>query len=225
MTRGSAYQHIILRDQGGTQIQDPFLELPEELWDAGMTRLTVLLDPGRIKRGLLPNELVGSVFEEGQEYTLTISSAWMDASGQALGAPFEKKFRAGPADYLQPDPANWTCNVPAPDSREPLGLEFPESLDAALVSRLITVRDQSGVEVAGDLSLAQNERSWSFRPDQKWKRSPYRLHIDHRIEDLAGNSIGRRFEEALDRHPEALGDQPGHTVRQFTPGHPASPAK
>ncbi|NIP93248.1 MAG: hypothetical protein GWO24_07240, partial [Akkermansiaceae bacterium] len=55
MTRGRAYQHITLRHHDGQPVADPFLELPEELWNPEMTRLTILLDPGRIKRGLLPN--------------------------------------------------------------------------------------------------------------------------------------------------------------------------
>jgi hypothetical protein len=217
MTRGSAYRHIVLRSKDGNPVEDPFLELPEELWDPEMTRLTVLLDPGRIKRGLLPHEIVGAILEEGQDYTLTIDPAWEDAAGQLLESRGEKAFRAGPADYTQPDPKKWRYEYPAAASREALTITFEEPLDAALIARLITIHDASGGEVAGAVATSNAERTWTFLPDRPWESAPYQIHIDHRIEDLAGNSIERRFEEALDKHPEAAGDRPARTMHPFTP--------
>lgn len=51
MSRGGIYQHLHLLEEDGTAVELPFLELDEELWDPTMTRLTLLIDPGRIKRG------------------------------------------------------------------------------------------------------------------------------------------------------------------------------
>ena len=52
MSRGEVYQHLQLLDQDGKPIVLPFLEIGEELWDTTGQRLTLLIDPGRIKRGL-----------------------------------------------------------------------------------------------------------------------------------------------------------------------------
>ncbi|MGL5095416.1 MAG: hypothetical protein ACRDD1_07500, partial [Planctomycetia bacterium] len=61
MMRGEAYRRVLLLDGYGKIVADPFLELGEELWDPSGKRLTLLLDPGRVKRGLKPREDVGPV--------------------------------------------------------------------------------------------------------------------------------------------------------------------
>src|SRR5262249_56091734 len=56
MSRGDVYQYIRLLDAAGKPIEAPFLELEQELWDESGRRFTLLIDPGRIKRGLKPRE-------------------------------------------------------------------------------------------------------------------------------------------------------------------------
>ncbi len=51
MSRGRIYKHIHLKNEAGEEIELPFLEIDEELWDPTMTRLTLFIDPGRIKLG------------------------------------------------------------------------------------------------------------------------------------------------------------------------------
>jgi hypothetical protein len=46
-----------------------------------MTRLTLFIDPGRIKRGVAPLEEIGPALHAGKRYTLEIDSGWHDASG------------------------------------------------------------------------------------------------------------------------------------------------
>src|SRR4030095_8926491 len=72
MSRGHAYKHTHLRDENGKEIEVPFLELDEELWDPTMTRLTLFIDPGRIKRGVRPLEEVGPALEAGKRYNLVV---------------------------------------------------------------------------------------------------------------------------------------------------------
>ncbi len=217
MSRGSVYEHIALRDVDGKRVADPFLELPQELWNPEMTRLTVLLDPGRIKRGLLPNKLVGAVLAEGKQYVFTIDRTLKDASGQLLERRFQKTFRAGPPDYTQPAPKRWRLDHPAKGTRDPLRVSFTKALDHALASRLLTVRRQSGHPVPGQVSLKRGDTVWEFRPDHLWVGEAHHLHVDHRLEDLAGNSIERPFEDALDPHPESAGAPPPHSRLPFTP--------
>ena len=88
MSRGGVYEHVHIRDAQGRVIDLPFLELDEELWDPAMTRLTLLIDPGRIKRGVKPLEDIGPVFEAGNSYSLTLDSKCRDAAGHPLRSAY-----------------------------------------------------------------------------------------------------------------------------------------
>ena len=52
MSRGEAYRRISRRRR--TRTASRVLELGEELWDPAMQRFTLLFDPGRVKRRLVP---------------------------------------------------------------------------------------------------------------------------------------------------------------------------
>ena len=52
MQSGGVQDHIVLLGSDGQPVVAAFLELTTELWGPAMRRLTVLLDPGRIKRGV-----------------------------------------------------------------------------------------------------------------------------------------------------------------------------
>jgi hypothetical protein len=113
MSEGAGLTHVRLLDAAGREVAAPFLSIAQELWDRSMTRLTVLIDPGRIKRDVRPNLEVGPVFEAGQSYTLAVDAAWRDAAGKPLKEAFRKNFRAGPADRVAIAPASWTVRAPA----------------------------------------------------------------------------------------------------------------
>ncbi len=76
----------------------PFVELDQELWNRDHTRLTLLFDPGRIKRGVKPNVDMGPVLEEGKRYTLVIDREFKDGNGAPLETAFRHEFTAGPAE-------------------------------------------------------------------------------------------------------------------------------
>jgi hypothetical protein len=194
MARGEAYRRVRLLDAGGQPVRAPFLELSEELWDPNGTRFTVLLDPGRIKRGLKPREELGPILEQGKSYTLVIDRDWLDAEGQPLKESFRKTFRAGPPDDRPPDPKDWTIAPPSAGTVGPLVVTFPEPLDHALIGRLIGVRDAAGESVPGKVAVEAGETCWRFTPERRWRADSYRLVIDTALEDLAGNSVGRPFE-------------------------------
>ncbi len=194
MGRGEAYGHIRLLDAAGKPVADPFLELDEELWSGDGKRFTLLFDPGRIKRGLKPREEVGPVLEAGKSYELVVDDGWTDAAGQTLQAGFHKAFRAGPPDETSPDPKTWSVHPPAPETRDPLDVRFPEPLDRALLDRLIAVRDGGDRVVRGTVAVADEETAWRFIPAVSWRPGEYRLVIGTDLEDAAGNSIARPFE-------------------------------
>ncbi len=197
MSRGEAYSHIRLLDGAGTEVADPFLELGEELWSVDGKRFTLLFDPGRIKRGLKPREEVGPVLEAGKRYSLVIASDWLDARGNPLQKEFRKTFRVGPPDETVPDPRNWTIRAAHAGSLDPLIVRIPEPLDRALADRLIAVQDRATKPIEGVVRIESEETVWSFTPKKPWREGKYQLVVGTDLEDLAGNSIGRRFEVDL----------------------------
>ena len=203
MSRGHIYDHIHLKNAAGKEIDLPFLEIDEELWDPTMTRLTLFIDPGRIKRGVLPLEDVGPALEDGKSYTLAIGREWRDGAGNPLKEKFEKSFSVGPADREPPDPARWKIQAPRAGTREPLSLTFAEEMDSALAMRLIRVTSEWAL-VEGKAELEEQERRWTFTPDSEWRPGPHKVVIQTAIEDLAGNNIGKPFDvdvvEAIQRY-------------------------
>lgn len=199
MSRGGTYAQVQLRVEGGGLVELPFLELDEELWDPAMTRLTLLVDPGRIKRGVKPLEDIGPVFEVGKRYQLIVTPACRDAAGRPLRASFSKTFRVGAADRTPPDPRRWKIVPPAAGTRDPLTVTFDEPLDHALALRLIGVKAEARGEtrLAGEPTLTGQERTWRFVPSRPWSTGPHALTVAPTLEDLAGNNPGKTFDVDL----------------------------
>ncbi|HEU0005209.1 MAG TPA: Ig-like domain-containing protein [Terriglobia bacterium] len=197
MSRGRIYEHIHLRDDAGKEIELPFLEIDEELWDPTMTRLTLFIDPGRIKRGVLPLEEIGPALETGKSYSLVIDSDWKDGAGNLLQAGFAKRFSVAAPDRDPPDPARWNIQAPQPGTHTPLVVTFPEPMDQALAQRVIQVTGDSGEALSGSVTLGDEERRWVFVPANPWRPGTYQLVVPTTLEDLAGNNIGKPFEVDL----------------------------
>ena len=191
-------KHVRLLDQTGRTVDDPFLPLDVDLWNDDRTRYTVLFDPGRVKRGILPNEEMGRSLIVGQKYTVFVDESWRDASGQPLAAPFRREFRVGPPEERAIDPATWRLEAPLESTRDPLVVSFPKPLDYGLLQRALTVSSLRGERVPGDIRLEAGETRWLFIPHAAWRAGEYRLLASSILEDVAGNRIGRPFEvEAL----------------------------
>jgi hypothetical protein len=224
MSRGDVYRHIRLLDVAGSPVDDAFLELPEELWDDTGRRLTLLLDPGRVKQDLKPHKEVGRALASGHAYTLIIAHEWRDARGAPLGSDFRKQFRVIEPDVRQPDPNRWRLTLPQAATRKPLVVDLGEPLDHAILQRAIRVSNPAGSVLEGDITIDQNETRWSFRPATPWLAGTHLLRIDANLEDLAGNSIARPFEVHLPSGRAAVIDQ--YTLRfqiELDPGEAAAP--
>lgn len=209
MSRGEAWQHIHMLDEKGQPLKYEFVEIQQELWDNTHTRLTVLFDPGRIKRGVRQNETLGPPITEGKQYTLLIDRNWQDSRGVPLAEDFRKSFRGGPADRTPPDPKTWRVIAPAANSSADLVVDFPKPMDFALLQRALHIAAGEGTvsrvtnsgapagaagTLAGKVTIGKQETEWRFTPKQPWKPGPYRLLIDTGIEDLSGNHIGQAFD-------------------------------
>ena len=198
MSRGDVYRHIhLLEGASGAEVELPFLELDEELWDPAMTRLTLFIDPGRIKRGVRPLEEIGPALEAGKRYTLVIDRGLIDATGRELAEEFRKPFTVAAPDRDAPDPASWKVTPPRAATRDPVTIDFPDPMDHALAERLIRVT-ANGTMLPGQISLVEQERRWLFTPATPWPAGRYEIVAQPTIEDLAGNNIGKPFEVETD---------------------------
>lgn len=205
MSRGKSYRHIKLLDEEGRPVELPFLELDQELWDIEGKRLTLLFDPGRVKRDLMPNREVGPPLREAHDYTLVIDHHWLDAEGNPLKADYRKAFHVAPPDRESPNLNTWRLTSPRGGTTESLTVEFPEPLDRALLFRLMDVVEPTGRFVDGVIAVDKQETRWRFTPAMPWKPGRYYLSVGTMLEDLAGNSIGRPFEvESSERAEERV---------------------
>jgi hypothetical protein len=168
-----------------------------ELWDPGRTRLTLLLDPGRIKRGLAPHEEAGYPLEPGVAIIVEVDTAFRDADGLPLRAPARRRYEVGAAVRARVDPRSWRIAAPAAGTRAPFAVAFDRPLDRALLEHSLSVTDASGAAVAGEGSPGPGERSWRFVPRAPWPAGGHELRIAPRLEDLAGNSLARVFDRDL----------------------------
>jgi hypothetical protein len=187
MQGGDFWQNIHLVDQDGKPAYLPFVG--QELWNRDYTRLTLIFDPGRIKRGVKPNVDLGPVLVEGKRYTLVIDREFKDSNGRPLAQPFRHEFAAGPDERRGIDTALWKLSRPDAGTRDPLVIRFDRPLDYALLGDVFQVPDISGLATIGP-----GETEWRFQPAQPWTAGEHRVIVDMALEDLAGNRIGRPFD-------------------------------
>ena len=215
MSRGQVYRHIHLVDASGEKIARPFLELEPELWDPETRRLTLLFDPGRIKRGLKPHADLGPPLRAGHSYGLVIDRAIPDAAGAPLAAAYQKTFRATRADRTSPDYKHWRLVAPPAHTRAPVVLHLSESLDHALLTTLFSVYDQKDHPILGQIALANSESQWRFTPQAPWPVGAHQIRIHTALEDLAGNQLNRLFDVALGQTPVPRPDQAPYQTLLF----------
>jgi hypothetical protein len=209
MSRGEAYRFVRLMDEKGRKVELPFLEIEQELWDRDTRRLTLLFDPGRVKRDLVPHNETGSPLRAGASYTLAVDRGFPDARGNPLESETRKAFRVGPPDYDPPRTSDWRVAPPKAGAREPLVVTFPDPLDRALLDRVIEILGPSGERLPGTTSIEAHETRWSFTPSDRWKAGDYTVRALSILEDLAGNSLRQKFE--VDRS-EPKESRSSHTV-------------
>jgi hypothetical protein len=204
MSEGHALEAVQVRAAGSCQLLDGvFLPMEPELWDRGRTRLTLLLDPGRIKRGLAPNLEMGYPLEEGVRIVLSVDRRFRDADGIRLQEGIQRGYEVGAAVRRHVKPADWRIETPRSYSMQPLRVVFDRPLDRALLEHSLAVLDASGAPLSGESAITDGELSWSFHPHTAWRSERYTLGVDSRLEDLAGNSLVRVFDRDLGRPEDA----------------------
>lgn len=197
MRESEALQHIALLNDNNDTLSGVFLNLQPELWNKERTVLTVWLDPGRIKRDLVPNLQMGSPLQNGQRYSLAVSNKWKDVQGLPLRQSYNRKFLAGPRDTNSPQPQRWEMNLPEAGTVQPLEVGLREPLDYFLLQETIRILDEKGKAVGGTIRITNKETSFAFHPRKQWQPGRYRIYVDSHLEDLAGNNLERLFDRDL----------------------------
>ncbi len=195
MSAHAVLPHIELLDDSGTAVPVAFVGIPGGLWDPERVRLTLLVHPGRVKRGVGPNQAMGPVLEEGRRYRLRIASQALDADGLPLVEAFEHEMLVGPPDLQPPDPQQWQLDLPK-DPQDALRIRLLEPADRALLERLPWIEGPDSRPVSVDSSASVDGLSLTLKPHQDWAPGRHVLVIPPELEDPSGNRPGRRFEEA-----------------------------
>jgi hypothetical protein len=219
MREGDAAARARLVDERGHTVEGAFLRLDEELWDPSRRRLTLLLDPGRVKRGLKANVQSGAPLRAGQTITLEVDGAWLDAAGRPLVAGVRRQWRVDAADRVSPDPARWRIDAPEAGTRAALTVLFGEPLDRALLARFLRVEAADGRAAPGEATVGPHESSWRIVPAAPWSADTYHLAIDARLEDLAANRLSSLFDVDLTQRLRSTSQagRDGFVRRAFQP--------
>jgi len=195
MTPHVAPDFVALRDASGVADPAAFMRFKQELWNADRTRLTVLIDPGRIKRSVATNLDLGPALRNGERYALTVDEGWPAADGSSVLQSFSKRFRVGGALRERPNVGRWRWRPLRPGTREALRIGFDRPFDRHLLEHALHVVVGDGQPVDGTPHPGDYETSWSFTPDEPWTTGDVRIVVDDALEDVAGSN----FRELLDR--------------------------
>jgi hypothetical protein len=195
--------HLWLLNEEDQVVRDPFLVLSQELWSVDGRRLTVLMEPGRIKRGLGTDPSHEPAFIVGRMYSLVVT---------ALGQTARQAFRVGDPVLTAIDETQWHVVPPAAGSFDPAIVHFGRVMDAALCEDEIAVLTPTGEIVPTRVSIASDGTAVMLTPSHPWRTGEHLLVASERLEDVCGNRLG----EALD-HDLGAGERPRAGMTTFTP--------
>ena len=189
-----AFDFIKLRDASGAVDDAAFMRFKQELWNEDRTRLTVLIDPGRIKRNVATNIALGPALLEGQQYTLTVEAGWPSADGGSVLPAFSKHFLVGAPLRTRPDVLTWEASTPCTGTSGSLNITFDRPFDRHLLSQDVRVTDEGGTDIDGALVIGDGERSLIFTPSAPWSGDEIQVVVGPKLEDVAANN----FRDLLD---------------------------
>jgi hypothetical protein len=203
LARPLAMDHVRLVDAEGATIEDAFLDLPLP-GDGGRT-ITLLLHPGRVKRGVGANLALGRALHAGADAALVVDDP-------QLPRPLHKRWHVTPPIERRMQPAQWQLAMPRAGSTAALQVALDAPLTAASAA-WIALRGPDGERVAGTAWLDEGETRWRFRPAPPRRAGPNGLVAHPRLEDVAGNRACTPFEAAGLDAMACDAEEPGFDLR------------
>lgn len=193
------YDFISIENEDGKPLVDPFVIIPEGLWNINNTRLTLLLHPGRVKEGVGPNMTLGDVLKAGNSYTLKISKKWKGASGEPLKSGFTQTINATNPLERAMNINNWALRA----ERKNIGVLHvvtDHPLDQPLAKRMLFIRGKNGQILPSRIEFDSPEKFrllWQLDDSETLE-----MLIDPRLEDVCGNTPHYAFDlEGTERTP------------------------
>ncbi|MEO0323770.1 MAG: hypothetical protein AAF447_12490 [Myxococcota bacterium] len=190
---------IRLLREGGEDLSGVFFRPDEALWSADRRRLTLLVDPGRVKTGLRAHRTLGRAFVAGERYRLEVRAGWPSLAGKPLETPFVHRFVATPEDRAKVDPARWCVRTTEGAAGARLTVGFGEPVDHASVQRLLRVANADDVLVPGSWTLGAGDAQARWTPAEPLGAAfgSHRLLVGARFEDVAGNDLRAAFDHGV----------------------------
>ena len=192
-----AAEKIMLINAEGVEDDAAFMTFKQELWNADRTRLTLLMDPGRIKRGVAQNRKLGPALLEGQTYSLVVEKGWPSVTGEQETRRFEKTFQVSAPLRTLPTPEYWDVSQPGKMTREPLVITFDRPFDQLGLATAITLLDANGDMISGQVQIGRNQTQWRFEPHAPWTGGHVDIAVDTHLEDVAGNNFRDLLDHAV----------------------------
>ncbi|MEM9071400.1 MAG: hypothetical protein AAGE52_23035 [Myxococcota bacterium] len=230
MEEGQLLDRIRLEDvETGENLTGVFFDPIHELWSPDRRRVTLLVDPGRIKTGLRTNRSRGLAFRPGRRYRLYVSQHWRSIEGAPLATTVSRTYEARDAERRAVDPLAWRIDSPSPGTREPLRLHFQREVDHASVESFLALRDPHGEPVRGEWTLDEGDRGARFAPALPWAAEvdAFALAVHPRFEDLAGNNLNAALDHPVGtslEHREAIVRPLQEAQREDEPGSVSVPS-
>lgn len=189
-----AKEYIKLTDKDGNSDDAAFMHFKQELWSHDRKRLTILMDPGRIKRLVATNKTLGPALISGKKYSLSVAKGWPTANGNSNLATFSKTFIIVEALRSIPTIKQWQIDKPVYKSKNPITIKFDRLFDFHQLHNSIAVTTNTGELIKGKIVVSRTGEKWQFYPEQRWITNKLKIRVHPTLEDVAGNN----FKDLLD---------------------------
>jgi hypothetical protein len=181
-----AMGHLALEAGGDAAPGTALLDLQDGLWNPEQTVLTVLLHPGRVKRGV---GRLGPALRPGGAALLRLDGALADADGVPLGRDVTFGITVTPAVRA---PFRLPAVLVPADRGAPIVLDLGRPLDLLGAAEGLRVTDPAGRPVAH--RAEPFARGLVLHPAPGWPGGALRLTAAPWLEDACGNRQDAAFE-------------------------------
>ncbi|MGH1348945.1 MAG: Ig-like domain-containing protein [Nannocystales bacterium] len=177
----------------GLSVDASLLDIERPLFDRTNTRLTVIFNPGRTKRGVGSNLDGGAPLQPNRRYALRIKAGLLDEEGDTLREDFEHVFRTVEPNRSALDTAGWNVRAPGVGTRDPLVVEFDRWLDPYQAENRIVLANPHGRRFP--IHAESSGKELRLQPTEAWQPGCYTMAVSAELEDVAGNRTIRAFDD------------------------------